>query len=427
MLAEKMTDEKSDQYEKIHEGKGESSKWPAVDKMAYQGLAGEIVETIDPHTESDPIAILGHSLCMFGNIIGRSAHFRVEADRHYTNTNALFVGATAQGRKGTAEGIVKELFTLNTPDALDWKKNRVKSGLSSGEGVVHHVRNETENDDGVLDKRLYIREPEFGGVLRTIARTGNTLSALIRLAWDSGDLGLLTRNNPENATNAHISIIGHITAQELRRYFSETEIFNGLANRFLWFCVKRSKLLPEGGKFFEMDVSELRKKIEDAIEFAKTVGEVKRDDAATKIWHEVYPSLSTGKPNLTGAILSRATPHVLRLALLYALLDRSATIKEDHLCAALAVWEYVEASVHYIFGNGMADDVAERIFDAVAYSVNGLTRTEISCLFSKHAKRNHIDDAVAMLVECGKVEILKIMGSGRPIEKIIPRTTSQAK
>ncbi len=32
--------------------------WPAMDQEAYHGLAGDVVRTIEPHTEADPVAIL---------------------------------------------------------------------------------------------------------------------------------------------------------------------------------------------------------------------------------------------------------------------------------------------------------------------------------------------------------------------------------
>src|SRR3712207_3905697 len=50
-----------------------SISWPSpLDRAAYYGLAGEITDMIEPHTESDPIAILGQLLVGFGNLIGRS-------------------------------------------------------------------------------------------------------------------------------------------------------------------------------------------------------------------------------------------------------------------------------------------------------------------------------------------------------------------
>ena len=38
---------------------------------AWQGLAGQIVETIAPHTEADPVAILAQLLVAAGATVGR--------------------------------------------------------------------------------------------------------------------------------------------------------------------------------------------------------------------------------------------------------------------------------------------------------------------------------------------------------------------
>ena len=396
------------------------SSWPEpLDRLAYQGLAGEIVRTVEPHTESDPIAILAQSLIVFGNIIGRGPHFRVEADQHYTNENSVIVGETSKGRKGTSGGIVMSLMSfMSYPFSQQWMAEKVKSGLSSGEGIIYHVRNESEKDTGIHDKRLFVKEPEFGCVLRVLERQGNTLSPVIRQAWDSGSLATLTRNAPLTATGAHISISGHITADELRHYLSDVEIFNGFANRFLWFCVRRSKLLPEGGRFHELNVCALKEKIRNAMEFARTVGEVGRDEGASEIWIQTYPDLSEGKPGMAGAVLSRGEAHVMRLAMLYALMDRSNIIRKEHLQAALALWDYAEASVMYIFGDRVGDRVADRIYDALGGSTEGLTRTQIRDLFGRNEKGERIDDAVALLVRYRKIVITKEGTDGRSIERV---------
>ncbi len=98
------------------------------------------------------------------------------------------------------------------------------------------------------DNRLLIVEGEFSSTLKVLNREGNTLSPVVRNAWDSGDLNTLVKNNPAKATGAHISIIGHITKQELLKHLDETEAANGFGNRFLWVYVDRSKILPEGGR-----------------------------------------------------------------------------------------------------------------------------------------------------------------------------------
>lgn len=231
---------------------------------AFHGPAGEVVRTIEPHSESDPMALLVQFLVGFGNIVGRRPHFLAEADQHYTNLFVILVGRTSKGRKGVAWGHVRSLF--HGVDA-DWSEGRVFGGLSSGKGPIWCVRDpimkrepiresnprrvvgyeEVEVDPGESDKRAMIFEPELASPLKVVGREGNTLSPTIRQAWDTGMLRSLTKNSPARATGAHISIIGHVTRDELRRQIAATELANGFVNRFLWLCVRRSKCLPEGG------------------------------------------------------------------------------------------------------------------------------------------------------------------------------------
>jgi len=97
-------------------------------------------------------------------------------------------------------------------------------------------------DEGVADKRLLLIEEELSQALKVMGRDGNILSAIVRQAWDSGNLHPLTKSNPIRATGAHISIIGHITHEELLRYLTETEQANGFANRFIWLMVRSAFL-----------------------------------------------------------------------------------------------------------------------------------------------------------------------------------------
>ena len=53
------------------------AKSPVIDNAAFYGVAGEIVQTIEPHTESDRVALLIQTLVAAGNVIGRSPHYRV--------------------------------------------------------------------------------------------------------------------------------------------------------------------------------------------------------------------------------------------------------------------------------------------------------------------------------------------------------------
>ena len=74
----------------------------------------------------------------------------------------------------------------------------------------------------------------------------------------------MTKTNPAQATEAHISILGHITKDELLRELNGGDAANGFANRFLWVCAKRGQYLPEGGG--EAATSHLIKPLRDALE-----------------------------------------------------------------------------------------------------------------------------------------------------------------
>ena len=408
--------------------------WPdPPERDAYYGLAGDLVDAIEPQSEADPAALLVQTLAVVGNVVGRGPHFVAEADRHGTNIFAVIVGVTAKGRKGSSLSQVK--LAIQEVDA-QWASARVLSGLSSGEGLIWAVRDPIERrdpvkkngrvvdyesviaDHGVEDKRLLDLETEFASVLRIIGREGSTLSATIRQAWDSGELRILNKNSPAKATGAHISIVGHITRDELRRYLDSTEVGNGFANRFLWTCARRSKVLPEIKRLEVVDLIPLIDRLRKAVEFARTVREMKRDNKARDLWIKVYPELSEGRPGLLGAVTSRAEAQVMRLACIYALLDCSPLIRVQHLRAALALWRYSEASARYIFGESLGDPVADELLRALRRNQNGVTRTEIRDLFGRNRASQEIDRALGALVEYGLVRRERNEpDNGRPPER----------
>jgi hypothetical protein len=412
----------------------EETPWPdPPGAEAFYGLPGRIVRTIEPATEADPAALLVQTLVAFGSAAGRNAHFRVEADSHHTNEYAVLVGKTAKARKGTSWGQIRLLMEQAEEQ---WTSECVASGVSSGEGVIWAIRDpigsrekvkekgevkyvDVEKDPGVFDKRLLLYEPEFANVLKQTERQSNVVSMVLRNAWDGAKvLRTLTKNSPARATGAHVSVVGHITAEELRRYLSQTESANGFANRFLFVCTDRSKLLPEGGRVDPAAWDGLRNDLVEAIGTAKLAGEVSRDDEARSIWCDVYGPLSEGKPGLAGALLARAEAHVMRLALIYALMDRSPVIREPHLMAALALWDYCERSVKYIFGDSLGDDVADELLRFLRGCFpNGMSRTEIRDFFQRHASSARIGKALGLLLQLGLARREHTETGGRPTER----------
>jgi hypothetical protein len=96
--------------------------------------------------------------------------------------------------------------------------SRCSTGLSSGEGLIWALRDPDRADAGANDPRLLVVEPEFAQVLKATGRDINTLSPVLRSAWDGRPLALLTRTAPARASAPHLSVIGHITAAELAHH-----------------------------------------------------------------------------------------------------------------------------------------------------------------------------------------------------------------
>ncbi len=404
------------------------SSWPIPSPDMFYGLAGEMVKAIEPHTEADPVALLIQTLAVFGNIAGRGAYYQVEADKHYPNIFACLIGGTSKGRKGTSLGQVRRPFDTITPEWQD----RILQGLSSGEGLIWAVRDavrkgETILDEGVTDKRLLIVEPEFASVLKAAGREGNTLSAILRQAWDSGALRTVTKNSPAKATDSHISLIAHITQEELLRYLNSTEAANGFANRFLWVCVRRSKCLPRGGQIHKVDFGPILRGLRESIEFVQNAGRIEPCEKTWQTWDKIYPELSEGRPGLLGAVISRAEAQVMRLAMLYALLDKSSEINPDHLTAALALWDYALESAKYIFGDTVGNPTADEIFNALRNNSQGLTRTAIYNLFGRNKRSAEIAQALNHLAKRGLVVSREIETEGRHSELWLAKEAKEDK
>jgi hypothetical protein len=202
------------------------SAWPTIAEESFRGPAGEFVRVTEPHSEAHPMALLVQFLVAFGCACGRGAHYQVEADRHYPAEFCVLVGPTARGRKGSAWGHVRRLLE----DADQGFARCLVGGLSSGEGLIAQVR-DREDSQTPVDKRRLVVEPEFAQVLKVLAREGNTLSAIVRQAWDGEPLQTIVRNDPLRATDAHIAIVAHITRETVASYCYSLRLVSSLARR----------------------------------------------------------------------------------------------------------------------------------------------------------------------------------------------------
>jgi hypothetical protein len=387
---------------------------PALDRAAFYGVVGAFVEAMDKHTEADLVGVLAHVLAGFGNMVGpRDAveevpHAIIGDAQHPPRLFCGIVGDTATGRKGTAWSVSKRL--LRAADE-EWftKCVHTDGGLISGEGLAYHLRDPIESqvairekhrvvayerqisDEGVTDKRLFIVETEFAGVLAVMGKEKNTLSPRLRQAWDNGNLGTLSKHSPIRATRAHVGLCVHVTPEELAALFGAVEAVNGFGNRFLWLGVERSKELPFHEGAPESVVAPFAGQMRDALAWARARRQlVIRFDpsvraAADAMYHELNRQAENHPHRVAKALLARGPAHVMRLAVCYALLDCSPVIAAPHLGAALALWEYAAKHAERIFATATTGDRhLDKLLAAERATGRPLTHTEIHRLFANN-------------------------------------------
>lgn len=370
---------------------------PPIPEEALHGLAGQIVKKLRPQTESHPMGLFLEFMGAFGNIIGPCAFYQVEDSRLYTNIFCVTVGQSSKARKGTGQNRINRIA-----EQLDqkWYRERRTSGLGSGEIVISLVRDPAEGlvkdkktgevkremiDLGVDDKRLFISEGEFAGILAVANRADNVLSSVIRDAWDSKEIRNMAKSGSSVCLHPHISISANITREELLLQMREADRFNGFGNRFLWCHVERQALLPHGGEDIQWNDEII--KLFECVTFAQSRKRVYMDRNARLMWERMYKELSTAAPGIVGAVTSRGEAQVCKLALIYSLLDRSEHITVDHLKAAKAVWDYCESSARLIFRGGASKEETQLV-----QFLDGKSKTMTEILKELYKKNRKVGD-----------------------------------
>ena len=388
--------------------------WPAPpDPTVYHGLVGEIVNTIAPQTEADPVAILSQLLVAFGAAVGRGAWFQVEATRHHPNEFLVLIGDSARARKGSSWDHVHRLITGADPAITA----RILTGLSQRGGAdplsprPRRPRPRRQRPAAVGD-RTGVRQRAEERQPRDLDPVADTPLGVGRSPVGDPD--------PDRARARHRRahhVIGHITATELQHHINPVELANGLLNRFLLLGCRRVRLLPEGGDPDPLRRTGLDRRLATTLNSARRAGQIRLSAPARRAWADAYQQLAEPQPGIAGAISARAEAHTIRLALIYALLDTARQIQPAHLTAALALWDYALRSATWALERTTGDPLAHQIHAALTHALpGGLTRTQLRDLLHRNPTTAQLDRALAALAHDGKITSSRVLTAGRPAE-----------
>ena len=409
-------------------------EFPTMDKNKYYGIAAEVAKLATENSEADPMAVYISFLTASSALLGQNKYLQIGETKHYARLFVALVGASSRARKGTSfkpvERIIRkaeEVFNKRAKSPLS-SLVFANGGVSSAEGLIYQVRDESEKKDkngepeweAVDDKRLLVVEEEFANVLKVSQREGNTLSPLLRKAWDGADLAPMTKNNRLKASEPHINILAHITQYELKCMMSDSDIHNGLANRFIWASVRRTKKLAFPEQMNSDGVYQLAIKLSDALGKAQQQKQVSLDKKAREFWAIQYTYISEDKSGIIGSSTSRSEAQVMRLSLLFCLLDGLDIISQCHIQAAIALVEFCNFSVEFIFSTPMDAEKgsdADKLLNALRQ--RQMTQTEVSKLFSGHKSRSELSLLLTDLQSLNKIRQIKVEGSKKVIWALV--------
>jgi hypothetical protein len=407
----------------------------ALSPDAYHGLFGKMLAAIEPQTEGHPAAVLLGWLTCFGNIVGRGAWFQVGARSHYPCLYVGNVGETSAA-KADAWSIVLYPFRLVEPA---WALGCIANGIGSGEGLLERVADEQrlmtldksgqsveKIIPGASDKRCLIRLSELSRCFKAQRRENSLLSEHLREMWDGEPVHVLNRqHNALTSSGYALSLFGDITPKALVKALATgTESFDGFANRFLWVKVRSPLSLPDAG---DMSVIQpFLTPLSEALTYAKSAGQLKRDEGASRLWHKVYDDLKTSGDHIPHT--DRARPFSVRLSMLYALADKSQVIREVHLRAALSVLDYCRESARLLF---MEEDESRRKPETkddpfwlkvlnVIVAHPGINRRSLHESFGGHLKADELTEALDYLLANRLAYRQTIPSGGRPAECWFP-------
>ena len=417
----------------------------------FPGLLKEAVTLCCGQSEASPVAVAANCLVYFSALIGPCIYLPIGNERRKLNEFFLMAGETAMGKGASLHGV--RLVFVQTEQCLsrhlaDRRKNGESAdidkypklkihtgGLSSGEGLAAAL-----DDDEVTDKRLLAFEPEFGNIMSQCQRQGNTLSPILRNAYDGVDIKPLTKRNRVQVTDPYICLMANTTAQEFNDHDMAKMLHsNGLLNRFMILWQHPENTVPFPAPATDEDIARLAGEFADRILFARHYSyqthhrkvqprPLSLDNAAKDYWSTRYNKLiNSADCNQVKLLTRRHRLHALLLASFFALLDYRTSISADDIHTALDWCAYSRRSVVYICNSQAEQYQAEGISllsEKLLFAIRNIYKEQGRCTasdlyhwFRNKLKRQQMQASLELLLNSvpPKIKQLQIAdGPGRP-------------
>lgn len=332
-----------------------STEWPEFPPV-WRGSAAMWREWQQGTTEAPDCFQFAAWLTAYSVAIGKSA-WTVSGQRLYPQFLCALVGPPGRSRKSTVIGRATALARELRPDLF------VLNNWGSAEGALAAIAEHAAADPFVL-----LSQSELMCLFRKTLGTRDAAGGGASLVCDfydkaDGVIENAVRGGTVRVERLWLSLLGGITPENSGRLYSAQGIDCGLASRFVPFLGKPSQRIARPPMPAASGREAIARHMTKMASMAGVVKEFKLSPEAEQLHAEWYYGLPEEED-----FSSRLCPHVLRLALVFAVDRDSPLIEAEDLLAAIEVGQYWGACAEAIYatwGAGKVERMRTRILELV--------------------------------------------------------------
>ncbi len=405
--------------------------WPRMPEAAFYGLAAMLTQIIgEENCEADWGALLVTVLTSAAACFGAECTLRLRSNDYPARLYTALI-STSPAHQGAAFRSVREVFMAAQNSSRARRKFAAATlgyeQLVTGDDFIKMILDIAHEDDGEPTGPVLLEDKasphrliairQFGPTLNNIRRSNSPLGPMLSEAWYSAEFNLIDRSRTRIPARAHVCLLGQVPLDVLRTMRQDDPGFNATCSQFLWTLMRPREAVWSPESTDREKLTGLTGRVASTIGYARKQKRVHLSAESEEMWRrELYPQLAQEPPGVVGTICSLGSEMVLRLSLVYALLDESALVLPAHLRAADAVWRYCRASVRYIFGQTARATLDKRIRNAL--SSGPKTQSELHRHFGNNFAIEVLVAALSELQARGLVEWSTTgggPGKGRPV------------
>ncbi len=379
-----------------------SLELPAI---AWRGLFKDYRDMVAPTTEASDAFHYATFLQVFGCTIGRRLHV-YHAGKQFSNFYTCIVGRSGLTRKDTAASRGRVVLDMLHAYSEDDPSPPFKTlrGIRSYEGLLDELSGERK-----------VRLIQLGELLSLLAKAkqdslGNIIPALTEL-YDCPDLvnPPVHQKDVKPAREPFLSIMAGTTQDWLQKALTERDVYGGFANRWLYFYGLPKDPMPNPPKVDQSKQNELVRELNQIRDWADSVPdkEITISNEAAALFEDYYRDnyWRCQQPGLIPTLIVRIQDFIWKIALLYAADTMSEAISVDHSKAAIAVGNYMEASVAQVFASfGTSSGKAQetKLLDFLRTEGGPIPEREVYRRFNMSAKE--LENVITPLLKIGLVK-----------------------